>query len=65
MKEILPPTLFFAFGFNLIDLTTQLVLDDCRVRAANFLVATTAALVLGKAVLVANLQIWIFVLFLI
>jgi hypothetical protein len=54
-KEILPPTLFFAFGFNLVELTTQLVLDDYLVRVANFLVATMAALVVGKAVLVANL----------
>ncbi len=55
IKELLPATLFFAVGFNLIELTTQLILDDYRVRVANFLVATTAALVVGKAVLVANL----------
>jgi AcrR family transcriptional regulator len=54
-KELLPPTLFFAIGFNLIELTTQLVLDDYLVRFANFLVATVSALVVGKAVLVANL----------
>ena len=54
-KELLPPTLFFAVGFNLIELTTQLVLDDYLVRFANFLVATVSALVVGKAVLVANL----------
>ena len=54
-KEILPPTLFFAFGFNLVELTTQLVLDDYLVRLANFALATAAALIVGKAVLVANL----------
>jgi hypothetical protein len=53
-KEMIPPTLFFAVGFNLIVLTTQLVLDDYRLRFLNFMVATTAALVVGKSVLVAN-----------
>jgi hypothetical protein len=53
-KEVIPPTVFFAVGFNVIVLTTQLVLDDYLVRFANFMVATTAALVVGKAVLVAN-----------
>jgi hypothetical protein len=53
-KEALPPIVFFAIGFNLIELTTQLILDDYLVRFANFMVATGAALVVGKAVLVAN-----------
>ena len=53
-KEIIPPTLFFAVSFNIIVLTTQLILDDYFVRFGSFLVATTAALVVGKAVLVAN-----------
>jgi hypothetical protein len=55
LREVLPPTLFFAVGFNLIEFTTQLVLDDYLVRFANFMVATATALVVGKAVLVANL----------
>ena len=54
IKEALPPIVFFAVGFNLIELTTQLVLDDYLVRFANYLVATMAALVVGKAVLLAN-----------
>jgi len=54
LREVLPPTLFFAVGFNLIELTTQLILDDYLVRFANFMVATAAALVVGKSVLVAN-----------
>jgi hypothetical protein len=53
-KEMIPPTLFFAVGFNLIVLTTQLVLDDYSLRFLNFMVATTAALVVGKSVLIAN-----------
>lgn len=54
LREVLPPTLFFAIGFNLIVLTTQLVLDEYLVHFANFMVATMAALVVGKSVLVAN-----------
>jgi len=54
LKEMLPPTLFFAVGFNLVVLTTQLILDDYRLRFLNFMVATAAALVVGKSVLLAN-----------
>jgi len=54
IKEVLPPVIFFAVGFNLVELTTQLVLDDYLARFANYLVATGAALVVGKAVLLAN-----------
>jgi hypothetical protein len=54
IEETLPAIVFFAIGFNLIMLTTQLVLDDYNVRFANFMAATIGALVVGKAVLVAN-----------
>jgi hypothetical protein len=53
-KEIIVPTLFFAISFNIVVLTTQLILDDYFAQFANFFVATAAALVVGKAVLVAN-----------
>ena len=52
--EALPAIVFFAVGFNLIVLTTQLILDDYGAQFAGFMVATTAALLVGKAVLVAN-----------
>jgi hypothetical protein len=52
--EILPPTLFFAVGFNVIVFTTQLILADYLVHFANFLLVTFSALVVGKAVLLAN-----------
>jgi len=52
--EILPPTLFFFFGFNLIVLTTNLILADYGGQVASFIIATTSALVVAKAVLVAN-----------
>jgi hypothetical protein len=54
LREILPPTLFFIVGFNLIVLTTDLILADYLASFGNFIVATLAALVVGKAVLVAN-----------
>jgi hypothetical protein len=53
-KEMLPPTIFFAAGFNLILLTTQLILDDYGAQFASFMLAIGAALVVGKSVLVAN-----------
>jgi hypothetical protein len=54
LREVIPPTIFFAVSFNLVVLTTKLILDDYGAQFANFLIATTAALVVGKAVLVAN-----------
>jgi hypothetical protein len=57
-RELIPPTLFFLIGFNVIVLTTQLILDDYMndyfTGLANFILATTSALLVGKAVLVAN-----------
>jgi hypothetical protein len=53
-REILPPTIFFFVGFNLIVLTTNLLLADYGQAFASFMLATAAALVVGKAVLVAN-----------
>jgi hypothetical protein len=54
LKEVLAPTLFFAIGFNIILLTTQLLLADYLVSFTKFMVATVAALVVGKSVLIAN-----------
>ena len=54
IREALPAILFFAVGFNLVVLTTQLILDDYAAQFAGFMVATMAALLVGKAVLVAK-----------
>jgi hypothetical protein len=54
LREILPPTVFFFIGFNLIVLTTNLILADYLAAFSNFTLATAAALIVGKAVLVAN-----------
>ena len=52
--EILPPTIFFVIGFNLILLTTNLILTNYGEQFSSYLLATVAAFVVGKAVLVAN-----------
>jgi hypothetical protein len=52
--EILPPTIFFFVGFNFIVLTTNLLVAEYLVAVSSFMLATLAALVVGKAVLVAN-----------
>ena len=52
--EALPPTLFFFVGFNFIVFTTNLLLADYAIAISSFMLATVAALVVGKAVLVAN-----------
>ena len=54
LREMLPPTIFFFVGFNLILLTTNLLLANYGAQFLNFMLATAAALVVGKAVLVAN-----------
>lgn len=54
LRHVLPPTLFFLVGFNLIVFTQNLMLSEYLARSINFLVATTAALVVGKSVLVAD-----------
>lgn len=54
LREVVPPTVFFAVGFNLIVFTTDLILADYLLSFGSFIVATMAALVVGKAVLVAN-----------
>jgi hypothetical protein len=53
-REALPPIVFFFVTFNLVELTTQLILAEYLSRLANFMIATTTALVVGKAVLVAD-----------
>src|SRR6516225_11245489 len=52
--EILPPTIFFIIGFNLIVLTTNLILSDYGAQFAGFMIATVSALIVAKALLVAN-----------
>jgi hypothetical protein len=53
-SEALPPTIFFFVGFNFIVLTTNLLVAQYLVAVSKFMLATMAALVVGKTVLVAN-----------
>jgi hypothetical protein len=54
MRAMLPPTIFFAVGFNLIVLTSHLMTGSYGRQLFTFTLATTAALLVGKAVLLAN-----------
>jgi len=54
LREMVAPVIFFFVGFNIVVLTTNLVLADYSRSVGNFMLATVAALVVGKAVLIAN-----------
>jgi hypothetical protein len=54
IRLVIPPTLFFFAGFNLILLTKRLFLADYLIAYTGFLIATTSALIVGKVVLVAD-----------
>ena len=54
VKHVLPPTIFFFVGFNLILWTKRLILEEHGVEFSGFLTATVAALLVGKAVLVTD-----------
>ena len=53
-REALPPTIFVFVGFNFVVFMTNLLVAQYAVAVSNFMLATVAALVVGKAVLVAN-----------
>src|SRR6516162_9804206 len=54
LREMLPPTIFFFIGFNLILLTTNLLVANYGAAFGSFMLVTGGALVVGKAVLIAN-----------
>ena len=54
VKHVLPPTLFFFVGFNLILFTRWMALQEHGIPFTNFFAATLAALLVGKAVLVVD-----------
>ena len=54
VRQAIPPTLFFFIGFNFIVLTTNLLVAQYLVAVSSFMLATMSALIVGKAVLVAN-----------
>jgi hypothetical protein len=54
VKHMLPPTIFFFFGFNLILFTRWMTLEEYGIPFTNFFAASLAALLVGKAVLVVD-----------
>ena len=54
LSTAVPPTIFFFVGFNFIVLTTNLLVADYGAAVSSFMLATVAALVVGKAVITAN-----------
>ena len=54
VRHVLPPTLFFFLGFNLILFTRWMTLQEHGIPLTNFFGATLAALLVGKAVLVVD-----------
>jgi hypothetical protein len=54
VKHVLPPTIFFFFGFNLILFTRWMTLQEVGIPFTNFFAATLLALLVGKAVLVVD-----------
>jgi hypothetical protein len=54
MKHLLPPTIYFFCAFNVIVLTTNLLVRNYFFALSNFLAATLLALLVGKVVLVVN-----------
>ena len=54
VRHALPPTIFFFVGFNLILWTKHLILREHDIDFSGFVVATLAALLVGKAVLITD-----------
>ena len=54
VKHVLPPTIFFFFGFNLILFTRWETLQEQGIPFTHFFAATLLALLVGKAVLVVD-----------
>ena len=54
VKHVVPPTIFFFVGFNLVLWTKSVVLREQGIEFSGFVAATVAALLVGKAVLVVD-----------
>lgn len=52
--QVLPPTIFFFFAFNIIAITTGLLLRGHGIEMTPILTATVLALIVGKVILVAD-----------
>jgi hypothetical protein len=56
LRLIVPPTLYFLVGFNLILFTKRLILAEYLIEFSGFMLAAVSALVVGKVVLVADMM---------
>ena len=52
--QVLPPTIYFLCAFNIVALTTSMVLKQFEIHVSAHAVATVLALLVGKVVLVVN-----------
>jgi hypothetical protein len=52
--QVLPPTIFFFFAFNIVAITNALVLKGHGIQVTSMLTATVLALIVGKVMLVAD-----------
>ncbi len=54
LVEILPPTVFFFIAFNIIVISKKLMLEQYGIQFSGFVNALVGALIVGKALLVAD-----------
>ena len=54
IRHVLPATIYFFLGFNLVLLTKKLMLEQYLIQFSGFFIATGAALIVGKVVLVVD-----------
>jgi len=52
--SVLPPAIFFLISFNIVVLTTSLVLEQFKISIADHASATILALIVGKVVLIVD-----------
>lgn len=54
LKEVLPATIFFLFGFHMVALTKDVLLSEYAITASGASVATVGALIVAKAILIMD-----------
>jgi hypothetical protein len=54
LVEVLPPTVFFFIAFNVIIISKKLMLEQYGIKFSGFVNAAVGALIVGKALLVAD-----------
>lgn len=59
LRHLWPPTLYFFVAFNLITMTTDLLVRNYWFDLTSFVLASTTALVVGKIVLIVDRVRWI------